>query len=56
VSGETGEGLDDLNEAIEARFLNSLQAMDLLVPYEDGASLSELHRLAGGLEAGRARR
>ncbi len=50
VSGETGEGLDDLNEAIEARFLNSLQAMDLLVPYEDGASLSELHRLAGELE------
>jgi GTPase len=50
VSGETGEGLEDLREGIEARFLRSLEPMDLLVPYEEGGSLSELHRLAGELE------
>jgi GTPase len=50
VSGETGEGLDDLRERIEAQFLRSLEPMDLLVPYEEGGSLSELHELAGELE------
>jgi GTP-binding protein HflX len=50
VSGATGEGLDDLREAIEARFLGTLRAMDLLLPYEEGGSLSELHELAGELE------
>jgi GTP-binding protein HflX len=50
VSGETGEGLDALRDTIEARFLNTLESMELLVPYEDGGSLSELHELAGELE------
>ena len=50
ISGETGEGLEDLSEAIEARFLATLTPMELLVPYEDGGSLSELHDLAGELE------
>jgi len=50
VSGATGEGLDGLREAIEARFLATLRPMDLLVPYEEGGSLSELHELAGELE------
>jgi GTPase len=50
VSGATGEGLDELRDAIEARFLATLRPMDLLVPYEDGGSLSELHDLAGELE------
>jgi GTP-binding protein HflX len=50
VSAATGEGLDDLREGIEARFLSSLRAMDLLVPYEEGGSLSELHDVAGELE------
>jgi GTPase len=50
VSGETGEGLDDLRETIEARFLRTLEPMELLVPYEEGGSLSELHELAGELE------
>ncbi|MBD0283262.1 MAG: GTPase HflX [Thermoleophilaceae bacterium] len=50
VSGATGEGLDRLGEAIEARFLATLRPMDLLVPYEEGGSLSELHELAGELE------
>jgi len=50
ISGETGEGLDALRSEIEARFLNSLERMELLVPYEEGGSLSELHELAGELE------
>jgi GTP-binding protein HflX len=50
VSAETGEGLDDLREAIEARFLASLRPMELLLPYGEGGTLSELHDLAGELE------
>jgi GTP-binding protein HflX len=50
VSGETGEGLEELREAIEARFLAALRPMDLLLPYEEGGTLSELHELAGELE------
>jgi GTPase len=50
VSGATGEGLDELRDAIEARFLATLRPMELLVPYVDGGSLSELHDLAGELE------
>jgi GTPase len=50
VSAETGEGLEDLRDKIEARFLSSLRPMDLLLPYEDGGSLSELHDLAGEVE------
>jgi GTPase len=50
VSGATGEGLDDLRVAIEARFLKTLRPMELLVPYREGGTLSELHELAGELE------
>jgi GTP-binding protein HflX len=50
VSAVTGEGLDDLREAVEGRFLASLRSMDLLLPYEEGGTLSELHELAGELE------
>jgi GTP-binding protein HflX len=50
VSAVTGEGLEDLAEAIEGRFLASLRTMDLLVPYEEGGSLSELHDVAGEME------
>ena len=50
VSATTGEGLTDLRESIEARFLASLRPMELLVPYNEGTSLSELHDVAGELE------
>jgi len=50
VSAETGEGLDALSEAIEAKFLSSLRRMELLVPYDEGSRLSELHDLAGEME------
>ena len=50
VSAETGEGLEGLREAIEARFLATLRPMDLLVPYDEGGRLSELHDVAGEME------
>lgn len=50
VSAATGEGLDDLRAEIEARFRASLRPMELLLPYEEGGRLSELHDVAGELE------
>jgi GTPase len=50
LSAATGDGLDALKERIEARFLSTLRPMDLLVPYEEGGRLSELHELAGEME------
>ena len=47
VSAASGEGLEELSDAIEARFLSSLRPMELLVPYGEGGRLSELHDLAG---------
>jgi GTP-binding protein HflX len=50
VSATEGGGLAELREAIEARFLASLRPMELLVPYDEGTSLSALHDVAGELE------
>ncbi len=50
VSAESGEGLEALREAIEVRFLATLRPMDLLVPYDVGGRLSELHDVAGEME------
>jgi GTPase len=50
ISGATGEGLDRLGEVVEARFLATLRPMELLLPYDEGTSLSELHDVAGQLE------
>jgi GTP-binding protein HflX len=50
VSAATGEGLDALRDAVEGRFLASLRPMELLLPYEEGGRLSELHELAGEME------
>jgi GTP-binding protein HflX len=50
LSAAEGTGLDDLRDAIEARFLATLESMDLLVPFAEGGTMSELHELAGELE------
>ncbi|MBX5468314.1 MAG: GTPase HflX [Thermoleophilaceae bacterium] len=50
VSAQTGEGLAELRERIEGRFLGMLRPMELLLPYEEGGRLSELHELAGEVE------
>jgi GTP-binding protein HflX len=49
VSGETGEGLEDLSARIEQELLHMLRPMKLLVPYSDGGRLAELHDVAGEL-------
>ena len=50
VSAAAGEGLDELRAAIEREFEATLHPVELLVPYADGGSLSELYELAGDLE------
>jgi GTP-binding protein HflX len=47
VSAETGEGIEELAERIEAELAHMLRPLELLVPYADGGSLAELHELAG---------
>jgi len=49
VSALTGEGLDELGRRIEAAFEASLEDVELLVPYADGALMPELHAAAGDL-------
>ena len=46
----TGEGLETLTDRIEQEFARTLQSVELLIPYEDGNRLAELHHLAGDLE------
>jgi len=50
VSAATGEGIDELRDRIEAAFEDTLREVELLVPYEEGARLSELYELAGNVE------
>ncbi|MDX6582104.1 MAG: GTPase [Solirubrobacterales bacterium] len=50
VSAETGEGIEPLRDRIEAAFEDTLRDVELLVPYAEGARLSELYELAGDLE------
>src|SRR4051812_697029 len=50
VSALTGEGLDALGERIAAEFERTLRDVELLVPFSEGGTLSELHDVAGDLE------
>jgi GTP-binding protein HflX len=50
ISAETGEGIEELRERIEAAFEDTLRDVDLLVPYTAGDRLSELHEVAGDLD------
>jgi GTPase len=50
VSAVTGEGMTELGEAIAASFERSLTDVELLVPFSEGQTLSELHDVAGDLE------
>jgi GTP-binding protein HflX len=50
VSAATGEGIVQLRDRIEAAFEETLREVELLVPYDQGASLSELYELAGEIE------
>jgi GTP-binding protein HflX len=50
VSAVSGEGLEELGERITAEFERTLRDVELLVPFSDGGTLSELHDVAGDLE------
>jgi GTPase len=50
ISAETGEGLEELRDRIEAAFEETLRSVELLIPYAEGGRLSELHELAGELK------
>ncbi len=50
VSALTGEGLEELSARIVAEFEKALVDVELLVPFREGALLSELHDMAGDLE------
>jgi GTP-binding protein HflX len=50
VSAHTGEGLDALVQRIEEEFARKLEDVELLIPYEEGNRLAELHELSGEIE------
>jgi GTP-binding protein HflX len=50
VSAVTGEGLEELRDRVIAEFERTLRDVELLVPFSEGATLSELHDLAGEVE------
>jgi GTPase len=50
ISAVTGEGIPALIERIQVEFARRLFDVELLVPYEEGGRLAELHELAGDLE------
>ena len=50
ISAETGEGIDELRHRIELSFSSGLEPVELLVPYNEGGVMSQLHELAGDLE------
>src|SRR3954451_16295089 len=50
VSAETGEGLEQLRSRIAATIAQRLTEVELLVPFDAGERLSELHEIAGDLE------
>ncbi|MBV9337994.1 MAG: GTPase HflX, partial [Solirubrobacterales bacterium] len=50
VSALTGEGIEILAHRIEEEFARTLQDVELLIPFQEGARLAELHAIAGDLE------
>ena len=50
VSALTGAGIDELGERVEHAFRETLRSIDLLLPFDEGGRLAELHELAGELE------
>ena len=50
VSALTGEGVGDLMDTVARIFDQWMEPVELLVPYEEGARLHELHEVATGIE------
>jgi len=49
VSALTGEGLDALRDRIAGELHGGLRAVELLIPYSEGAHVAELHALDGAI-------
>ncbi len=47
ISAATGAGIEALEARIEDALAHTLRSLELLVPYDEGGSLAELHELAG---------
>ncbi len=50
ISGSTGEGLDALRERVADLFAGRFEDVRLLVPYDEGATLSALYALGAPIE------
>jgi GTP-binding protein HflX len=50
VSAITGEGLEELQQRVADEFERQMRDVELLVPFSEGGTLSELHDVAGDLE------
>jgi GTP-binding protein HflX len=50
VSATTGEGVEALLDVIEDAFAKTLEPVELLIPYGEGATLNELHEIAGQVD------
>ena len=50
LSAQTGEGLEELKALVAERFGGRWENVRLLIPYEDGAQLSELYELGAPIE------
>jgi len=50
VSAMSGEGIEALAQRIEDEFARTLREIELLIPYDEGGRLAELHEIAGDLE------
>jgi GTP-binding protein HflX len=46
VSALAGAGIEELGERVEHAFDETLRAIDLLLPFDEGGRLAELHELA----------
>ncbi len=51
VSAATGEGLDELRARIAMRFADRFTAVELVVPYDQGAKLAELYALGPPIDS-----
>jgi len=50
VSARTGEGLDELQATVAARFAERFEPVRLLLPYEEGGKLAELYELGAPID------
>jgi len=50
VSAVSGDGIGELVERIEDEFAKRLREVELLIPFEEGGRLAQLHEIAGDLK------